>query len=249
MPKISIKAILKGAKLAALSFLEQCVVCVVGVTATAVAMLLLLFAALNRLIPVDDTDVTQGTRANFKWPKLFEAVRVKCDSTESHQCAVFLRRSQCFKLRQRQTELEVALTESKRANIEMEAEAALLKDTINDLQETLELVEAEAILAKNVANSKTVELEAAKEEHAAMLQSTVDEKDALTQGAFLCAITQDVLHDPVMCCDGHTYERRAIERWFEDHNTSPLTNDELENKDLIPNLKLQQAIRQHLDLV
>ena len=31
--------------------------------------------------------------------------------------------------------------------------------------------------------------------------------------SFLCPITQEVMADPVMTADGHTYEREAIEQW------------------------------------
>ena len=40
----------------------------------------------------------------------------------------------------------------------------------------------------------------------------------------VCPITQEVMQDPVVTSDGHTYERTAIERWFETHSTSPVTN-------------------------
>ncbi|EKX45487.1 hypothetical protein GUITHDRAFT_53147, partial [Guillardia theta CCMP2712] len=41
---------------------------------------------------------------------------------------------------------------------------------------------------------------------------------------FLCPISMEVMKDPVIAMDGHSYERQNIERWLEDHNTSPLTN-------------------------
>ena len=31
------------------------------------------------------------------------------------------------------------------------------------------------------------------------------------------------MQDPVVAQDGHSYEKSAIARWFEEHNTSPLT--------------------------
>ena len=37
---------------------------------------------------------------------------------------------------------------------------------------------------------------------------------ALPPAEYLCPITQDVMVDPVSTCDGHTYERAAIERWL-----------------------------------
>ncbi len=31
------------------------------------------------------------------------------------------------------------------------------------------------------------------------------------------------MRDPVVCADGHSYERAVIEEWLQDHDTSPLT--------------------------
>ncbi|CAL8460599.1 g128 [Coccomyxa elongata] len=62
--------------------------------------------------------------------------------------------------------------------------------------------------------------------------------------AFCCPIThQDVLRDPVVACDGYSYERDAIKDWLQKHDTSPMTNEKLESKHLIPNLALRVAIR------
>ena len=41
---------------------------------------------------------------------------------------------------------------------------------------------------------------------------------------FLCPITYCVMIDPVVCADGHSYERSAIERWLDTKSTSPMTN-------------------------
>ena len=41
--------------------------------------------------------------------------------------------------------------------------------------------------------------------------------------SFVCPITGQKMVDPVVAMDGFTYERYAIERWFRDHNTSPMT--------------------------
>lgn len=37
-------------------------------------------------------------------------------------------------------------------------------------------------------------------------------------------ISQELMSDPVITADGHTYERAGIERWLAEHDTSPLTN-------------------------
>ena len=60
--------------------------------------------------------------------------------------------------------------------------------------------------------------------------------------AFICPITQEVMMDPTTCMDGHTYERKAIEQWLAQHDTSPLTGCKLPTKHLIPNFALRSAI-------
>jgi len=57
-----------------------------------------------------------------------------------------------------------------------------------------------------------------------------------------CPISYEIMSDPVITSDGFTYERSSIERWFIDHNTSPMTNKILVNKLLIPNIILRNLI-------
>jgi hypothetical protein len=59
----------------------------------------------------------------------------------------------------------------------------------------------------------------------------------------ICPITSDIFVDPVMTSDGHTYERMAIEAWFEKHHSSPQTNLVLPNKNLIPNFVIKQLVK------
>ena len=53
--------------------------------------------------------------------------------------------------------------------------------------------------------------------------------------------------DPVVAEDGHTYEKFAIKKWLEDHNTSPLTNKKLYSKRLIPNHNLNTQILDYVE--
>jgi serine/threonine protein kinase len=63
--------------------------------------------------------------------------------------------------------------------------------------------------------------------------------------SFCCSITGKVMSDPVVCVDGHSYERAAIQAWFDSGNkTSPLTNGNLLNLCLIPNNHLRSAIEE-----
>eukprot|EP01035_Chromulina_nebulosa_P018977 gene18977-24789_t len=41
---------------------------------------------------------------------------------------------------------------------------------------------------------------------------------------FICPITHVLMEDPVICCDGSTYERSAITRWLSMSDRSPVTN-------------------------
>ena len=51
---------------------------------------------------------------------------------------------------------------------------------------------------------------------------------------FVCPITHARFREPVVTCDGHTYERHAIETWLKEHDTSPLTGERLRSKVLLP---------------
>ena len=65
------------------------------------------------------------------------------------------------------------------------------------------------------------------------------------QDFFICSITCEIMKDPVSTMDGFTYERAAITKWFEDHDTSPLTGLHLQSKSLIPNIALRCAIQEY----
>eukprot|EP00003_Mantamonas_plastica_P022102 TRINITY_DN3704_c0_g1_i5.p3 TRINITY_DN3704_c0_g1~~TRINITY_DN3704_c0_g1_i5.p3 ORF type:complete len:189 (-),score=67.18 TRINITY_DN3704_c0_g1_i5:2292-2858(-) len=58
----------------------------------------------------------------------------------------------------------------------------------------------------------------------------------------LCPITLEMMKDPVFAMDGHTYERDAIEDWFKTHDTSPMTNESIESKTLLPNFAMRSQI-------
>lgn len=60
---------------------------------------------------------------------------------------------------------------------------------------------------------------------------------------FVCPITQELMRDPVICEDTHSYERRAIREWFKKHNNSPLTGETIVNQTLITNFSLRRAIQ------
>ncbi|CAL9113428.1 unnamed protein product [Musa acuminata var. zebrina] len=66
---------------------------------------------------------------------------------------------------------------------------------------------------------------------------------------FICPIFQEVMSDPLIAADGFTYEAEAIKGWIDSgHETSPMTNLQLPNCELIPNRTLRSAIQEWLQL-
>ena len=64
---------------------------------------------------------------------------------------------------------------------------------------------------------------------------------------FLCAITREVMDDPVLAADGFSYERDAIERWFRTRATSPTTNERVPPT-LVPNGARRDRVRRHFNM-
>eukprot|EP01090_Pellita_catalonica_P018752 TRINITY_DN6156_c0_g1_i1.p1 TRINITY_DN6156_c0_g1~~TRINITY_DN6156_c0_g1_i1.p1 ORF type:complete len:750 (+),score=175.71 TRINITY_DN6156_c0_g1_i1:2062-4311(+) len=59
---------------------------------------------------------------------------------------------------------------------------------------------------------------------------------------FCCPITQDIMTDPVIAEDGHTYERKSIKEWVDKHGTSPMTREKISKDILIVNRVLRSQI-------
>ena len=83
--------------------------------------------------------------------------------------------------------------------------------------------------------------QAAKEAAAASTRAKELEIDAPEE--YFCPISHELMCDPVMCLDGHTYERAQIEQWLSVHDTSPLTNVDLPSKLLVENRLVKQMIQ------
>ena len=62
---------------------------------------------------------------------------------------------------------------------------------------------------------------------------------------FCCPITTELMRDPCIATDGHTYERQAIETWLLTNDTSPMTNMPLPDKWLLlPNNAMRSLIEE-----
>ena len=62
---------------------------------------------------------------------------------------------------------------------------------------------------------------------------------------YLCPITLQIMQDPVITADGHTYEREAIEEWLRTRTTSPSTGAPLPHRVLTPSIALRQLIAEY----
>jgi len=67
--------------------------------------------------------------------------------------------------------------------------------------------------------------------------------------SFYCPISQQCMHDPVVLSDGHSYERRYIERWLSEKSTSPVNGLQLDHLAVFPNHSLRNAIEEYFQQV
>jgi len=75
----------------------------------------------------------------------------------------------------------------------------------------------------------------------------MEELDSVLENSFRCPISMEIMVDPVFAADGHTYERAEMERWLISKSTSPLTNEVLPHKMLVPNHNLRSQIREYVE--
>merc|ERR1719183_3251588 len=60
---------------------------------------------------------------------------------------------------------------------------------------------------------------------------------------FVCPISLEVMADPVMCRNGHNFERDALAAWVRGHGSCPTCRVEIPTvADLYPNLALRENI-------
>ena len=63
----------------------------------------------------------------------------------------------------------------------------------------------------------------------------------------ICMLLQEVLRQPVIAADGHTYEKTAIEAWLLQHNASPVTQLAFAHFCLVPNLSIRGLILSNVE--
>ena len=60
---------------------------------------------------------------------------------------------------------------------------------------------------------------------------------------FRCPIGMEVMKDPVVCEDGHSYDRENIMNWLDRSQTSPMTRQPLNKYAMRPNIALKASIQ------
>jgi hypothetical protein len=73
------------------------------------------------------------------------------------------------------------------------------------------------------------------------------DNDLEVPNEFLCPISQCIIKNPVKTIDGMVYDRSYIEKWFIDHNTSPLTGLVLSDKKLVDFTDLKIQIDKYIE--
>ena len=63
----------------------------------------------------------------------------------------------------------------------------------------------------------------------------------------MCPITHELMKDPVVICDGYTFERHAIENWFQRSWTNPMTGAPVGSVALIPNISVRILCQSYRD--
>ncbi|KAL2634080.1 hypothetical protein R1flu_005559 [Riccia fluitans] len=85
----------------------------------------------------------------------------------------------------------------------------------------------ELLTPLSVCNSHSLWSDNSAFESALRIWGTDSDSHQRVPPEFVDCITQEVMLDPVITADGHSYERAAIERWLQTHDTSPITGEVL----------------------
>lgn len=78
--------------------------------------------------------------------------------------------------------------------------------------------------------------------NAITMADSYDELKVDDSSTFMCPITSDLMHDPVICPEGHSFERKVIEEWLDHKKTNPVTRQYLTKDMLTPNRALRDSI-------
>lgn len=118
--------------------------------------------------------------------------------------------------------------------------------TIHEYQEEYREIEIEQYLMDIIENDP-LEEDTLKQKYQDEINIIIHKQIQIPDN-FICPITKDIFYNPVTLSDGHTYEKYEITQWIKHHNNSPLTNQELEYKELYHNYTLKKIIREWIEI-
>lgn len=139
------------------------------------------------------------------------------------------------------------------SSVEEAIKRGILSDILDKSQPDWPIAEAEMLAklglwctALKCRDRPNLESEVLPELEKILSRVTVSLKleDILAPSHFFCPILQEIMEDPYVAADGHTYEHRAIKAWLEKYKISPVTNQRLPHLSIIPNHSLHAAIQQ-----
>ena len=100
-------------------------------------------------------------------------------------------------------------------------------------------------IADTLQQIMSLEIEEISEYISAAEMTSVGGIDSCPRG-MTCPIGLVLMTDPVIAADGHSYERGAISKWFDQgHDTSPVTGAQLASLALVSNHALKAAIQDY----
>jgi hypothetical protein len=104
-----------------------------------------------------------------------------------------------------------------------------------------ELEDQQRMAARQKARESQVKEESRRSSAAGTISATAAAESDEVPNEYLCPITMDIMRDPVIAMDGHTYDRKAISSWLAKSQKSPKTNTLLPSKQVMQRERLCQA--------
>jgi len=137
----------------------------------------------------------------------------------------------------REAQIQILEIDLKEAKTDLEK----TRDSLREAQDDNAYLRVHVVAEQNRCKLYECRLEMEREKQEA--PEGLEERDPNPE--LSCLVTRKTMKDPVVATDGHTYERTAIVERFQNHSTSPATNEDLgeKGKALLPNLTLRKAVQ------
>ena len=128
--------------------------------------------------------------------------------------------------RQRYVEEERRATELMRKEEQLRSKEREIERKMKELEDQ------QRMAARQRARESQVKEESKRSSAAGTASAAAAESDEVPN-EYLCPITMDIMRDPVIAMDGHTYDRKAISSWLTKSQKSPKTNTLLPSKQVM----------------